>query len=70
MTSARSEHVHLPTLKKNNVRLGYTPDILTNAVADLALMLALMATRNAKYAMQVVHDGQASVSFSDLLGIE
>ncbi|KAL5536682.1 hypothetical protein ACEPAF_505 [Sanghuangporus sanghuang] len=52
------EHVHLPTLKKNSVRLGYTPDILTNAVADLALMLALMASRNAKYAMQVVHDGQ------------
>ncbi|EJC99963.1 uncharacterized protein FOMMEDRAFT_92415 [Fomitiporia mediterranea MF3/22] len=47
------EHVHLPTLAKNNIRLGYTPDILTNAVADLAIMLALMATRNAKECMSV-----------------
>ncbi|KAH8110745.1 hypothetical protein DFH11DRAFT_1800585 [Phellopilus nigrolimitatus] len=51
------EHVHLPTLVKSNVRLGYTPDVLTNAVADLAIMLALMASRNAREAMTVVNEG-------------
>ncbi|KAL5536348.1 hypothetical protein ACEPAF_169 [Sanghuangporus sanghuang] len=52
------DHVNLPALVKNNVRLGNTPDISTNAVADLGVMLALMAARNVKYAMSVVQTGQ------------
>ncbi|KAI5118750.1 hypothetical protein M0805_004836 [Coniferiporia weirii] len=52
------EHVNLDALVKRNIRLGYTPEILTNAVADLAIMLALMATRNASQAMTVVSEGQ------------
>ncbi|KAL5530939.1 hypothetical protein ACEPAG_3815 [Sanghuangporus baumii] len=52
------DHVNLPALAKNNVRLGNTPDISTNAVADLGVMLALMAARNVKYAMSVVQTGQ------------
>ncbi|THH00737.1 hypothetical protein EW145_g7034, partial [Phellinidium pouzarii] len=52
------EHVHLPTLVKQKIRLGYTPEILTNAVADLAVMLALMASRNARQAMSLVNEGQ------------
>ncbi|PAV19783.1 glyoxylate reductase [Pyrrhoderma noxium] len=52
------DHVNLPTLKKLNIRLGYTPDILTNAVADLSVMLALMASRNARECMDTVQNGQ------------
>ncbi|KAI5121428.1 hypothetical protein M0805_006190 [Coniferiporia weirii] len=52
------EHVSLPALAKRGIRLGYTPDILTDAVADIAVMLALMASRNARVTMQLVDDGQ------------
>ncbi|KAI8986685.1 hypothetical protein BD414DRAFT_416271 [Trametes punicea] len=47
------EHIDVPELAKRGLKLGYTPDILTDAVADLSVMLALMAGRNAKETMQV-----------------
>ncbi|KAH8116205.1 hypothetical protein DFH11DRAFT_1688303 [Phellopilus nigrolimitatus] len=52
------EHVSLPALSKRGVRLGYTPDVLTDAVADIAVMLALMASRNVKATTGLVHEGQ------------
>lgn len=60
---AFSDHISLPALVKNDIRLGNTPDISTNAVADLGVMLALMAARNVKYAMSVVQTGQVSSRF-------
>ncbi|KAJ7064520.1 hypothetical protein C8F01DRAFT_1127122 [Mycena amicta] len=39
------EHIDLPLLASRNIQLGYTPDVLTDAVADSAVMLALMAAR-------------------------
>ncbi|KAH7332748.1 hypothetical protein B0J17DRAFT_677405 [Rhizoctonia solani] len=51
------DHVDLPALKKRGIRLGFTPDVLTDAVADIAIMLALMASRNVKQAMNIVHSG-------------
>lgn len=39
------DHVDLEALRSRNIRLGYTPSALTDAVADLAVMLALMAQR-------------------------
>ncbi|CAE6514733.1 unnamed protein product [Rhizoctonia solani] len=44
-------------LKARGIRLGFTPDVLTDAVADIAIMLALMASRNVKQAMEIVHSG-------------
>jgi len=52
------EHVPLPELAKRNIRLGYTPDVLTDAVADIAIMLALMASRNAEEVTAVVRNGE------------
>ncbi|KAG8894123.1 hypothetical protein FRB99_001497 [Tulasnella sp. 403] len=52
------EHVHLPALQARNVKLGYTPDVLTDAVADVAIMLALMAGRNALQGLNIVQSGQ------------
>jgi len=52
------EHVTLDALAKRNIKLGYTPDVLTDAVADVAVMLALMAGRNAKETMHIIHDGE------------
>ncbi|CAE6481500.1 unnamed protein product [Rhizoctonia solani] len=51
------DHVDLLALKARGVRLGFTPDVLTDAVADIAIMLALMASRNVKQAMDIVHSG-------------
>ncbi|KAI0827167.1 hypothetical protein BC628DRAFT_1319011 [Trametes gibbosa] len=42
------EHVDVVELAKRGVKVGYTPDVLTDAVADLSVMLALMAGRNLK----------------------
>ncbi|KAI0777202.1 hypothetical protein BD413DRAFT_467119 [Trametes elegans] len=47
------EHADLPELAKRGVKFGYTPDVLTDAVADLSIMLALMAGRNAKETSEV-----------------
>ncbi|KAI0036229.1 hypothetical protein K488DRAFT_41696 [Vararia minispora EC-137] len=52
------EHVNLPALHKRGLRLGFTPDVLTDAVADVSVMLALMASRNAAYGVTLVHQGQ------------
>ncbi|CAE6368731.1 unnamed protein product [Rhizoctonia solani] len=51
------DHVDVPALKTRGIRLGFTPDVLTDAVADIAVMLALMASRNVKQAMEIVHTG-------------
>ncbi|CAE6462962.1 unnamed protein product [Rhizoctonia solani] len=51
------DHVDVPGLKARGIKLGFTPDVLTDAVADIAIMLALMASRNVKQAMEIVHNG-------------
>lgn len=43
--SVGTDHVDRDALKKRNIRLGYTPTCLTDAVADLTIMLILMAQR-------------------------
>jgi lactate dehydrogenase-like 2-hydroxyacid dehydrogenase len=53
------EHLDQPALKKAGIRVGYTPDVLTDAVADLTIMLLLMASRHAGYTVKLVQDGEA-----------
>ncbi|KAJ7199821.1 hypothetical protein GGX14DRAFT_661215 [Mycena pura] len=43
--SAGHEHIDLAVMAEHNIQVGYTPDVLTDAVADSAVMLALMASR-------------------------
>ncbi|KAH9991586.1 hypothetical protein BJV77DRAFT_1007089 [Russula vinacea] len=52
------DHVDLHALYRRKVRLGYTPDILTEAVADTTVMLALMAGRNAGAGVTLVKEGK------------
>jgi glyoxylate/hydroxypyruvate reductase len=52
------EHIQVSELAKRNIRMGYTPEVLTDAVADVAVMLALMAGRNANETMGIVREGQ------------
>ncbi|KZT55203.1 hypothetical protein CALCODRAFT_358713 [Calocera cornea HHB12733] len=39
------DHVDLSAAAKRHIRIGYTPEVLTDAVADCSIMLALMASR-------------------------
>ncbi|OCH92266.1 hypothetical protein OBBRIDRAFT_869235 [Obba rivulosa] len=55
--SAGYEHLPLAEMRRRKIRLGHTPDVLTEAVADIALMLALMASRSAGEAAAAVRSG-------------
>ncbi|KAG8891454.1 Transcriptional regulatory protein sin3, partial [Tulasnella sp. 417] len=74
-------HVRLQELASRSIKLGYTPDVLTDAgttaflspllpsflplmsdisldsVADVAIMLALMAGRNVAHGLSIVQSG-------------
>ncbi|GLB39358.1 putative D-isomer specific 2-hydroxyacid dehydrogenase, NAD binding domain [Lyophyllum shimeji] len=52
------EHADLPELAKRGIKFGYTPDVLTDAVADLSVMLALMASRIAGEVISLVQNNQ------------
>ncbi|KAJ2801285.1 hypothetical protein H4S07_004980 [Coemansia furcata] len=45
-------------LRRGGISLGYTPDVLTDATADTTVLLALMAARRAKQALQTVASGE------------
>lgn len=42
------DHVHMDALRSRQVKLGYTPNVLTDATADLTVMLTLAAARRMK----------------------
>ncbi|KAJ7648089.1 D-isomer specific 2-hydroxyacid dehydrogenase [Roridomyces roridus] len=52
------EHIDLDVMAERKIQVGYTPDILTDAVADSAVMLALMATRAAGQSYTFVKNNQ------------
>jgi glyoxylate/hydroxypyruvate reductase len=56
--SVGTDHVEREALKKRNIRLGYTPTCLTDAVADLTVMLILMAQRRGGESMAKVIKGE------------
>ncbi|KAF1919897.1 D-isomer specific 2-hydroxyacid dehydrogenase [Ampelomyces quisqualis] len=56
--SVGTDHIERAALKKRNVRLGYTPTCLTDAVADLTVMLILMAQRRGGESMAKVIKGE------------
>jgi len=51
------DHVDLNAAYRRSVRLGHTPDVLTDA-ADASVMLALMAGRNAGAGVTLVKEGK------------
>lgn len=42
------DHIDLEAAKAHNVKIGYTPDVLTDATADLTVLLTLAAARRMK----------------------
>ncbi|WFD24181.1 hypothetical protein MEQU1_002878 [Malassezia equina] len=51
------EHIDCAAAKKRGIRVGYTPDVLSNAVADLSLLLSLNLMRNVMEGYYVVKEG-------------
>jgi len=43
--SVGHDHLDIPELKKRNIRIGYTPRVLTDATADLTVSLLLATSR-------------------------
>ncbi|KAG8803972.1 hypothetical protein FRB91_004398 [Serendipita sp. 411] len=62
------DHIETSALKTRRIKLGFTPDVLTFAVADLTVLLVLMATRNAGEAVSLVKAGKwPELGFSPFL---
>jgi len=52
------DHVDVEAVKKRKVNLGYTPDVLTDATADLTALLTLAAARRIKESIDAVRNGE------------
>ena len=51
-------HIDIEAAKRAGIRVSNTPDVLTDATADLAILLLLMATRRAGEAERELRDGR------------
>lgn len=51
------EHIDLEACKKKGIRVGYTPDVLTDATAELTLALLLATNRRLLEANKEVYNG-------------
>lgn len=52
------DHIDIEECKKRSIRVGFTPDVLTDSVADLAMALMLNAGRRIKEASEAAKNGQ------------
>ncbi|CBQ68687.1 related to glycerate dehydrogenase [Sporisorium reilianum SRZ2] len=52
------DHIDLALVKQRGVRVGNTPHVLDDAVAEVCLLLALMVTRRVPVAARVVGEGR------------
>ncbi|KAG0174636.1 hypothetical protein DFQ30_003624 [Apophysomyces sp. BC1015] len=55
------DHIDLETCRKNNIKIGYTPDVLTDATADLTVLLTLAAARKMKQGIRAAENGEWGV---------
>jgi glyoxylate/hydroxypyruvate reductase len=39
------DHLHLPSIKDRSIKVGYTPDVLTQSTAELTVSLLLATSR-------------------------
>lgn len=65
------DHIDLEAVRKRNLPLAHTPDVLTNATADLTFALILSGARRLKPAARLVEEGRwAGFDPSLYLGLE
>lgn len=56
--SVGHDHIDLKAAKARGIIVLSTPDVLSDAVADLGMLLLLGAARRAREAMQLIYDGK------------
>ena len=65
------DHLDLPGAKAAGLMLTNTPDVLTNATADLTLFLMLGALRRGKEYLEIMAAGwRKRIGFDEMLGME
>lgn len=70
-SSVGFDHIDLAAAKAAGVMVTNTPDVLTNATADLALYLILGACRRGREYAQIMEQGwRRSFAFDEMLGME
>jgi glyoxylate/hydroxypyruvate reductase len=52
------DHIDVEAVKGRKIQLGYTPDVLTDATADLTALLTLAAARRIKESIDAVRNGE------------
>jgi len=51
------EHIDLAAAARRKIAIAYTPDIISEATADIAILLMLGASRRASEAQEIVRTG-------------
>ena len=66
------DHIDIKTAKKHGIKIGYTPEVLTNATADLTVALLLDLMRRVTEGDRLIRAGNWKVIFGayDYVGIE
>ena len=70
--SSGVDWIDLNELRTRGVKLGHTPGVLTDAVADLTVLLVLAAARRVVEMMDIARNGEWSTwdTYSNLGGIK
>ncbi|HVY89113.1 MAG TPA: D-glycerate dehydrogenase [Hyphomonadaceae bacterium] len=68
-TSVGFDHIDIPAASARNIVIANTPDVVTDATADVTILLMLGALRRAKENMQIMAESwQRRNGFRDMLG--
>ncbi|KAK3099547.1 hypothetical protein FSP39_006093 [Pinctada imbricata] len=51
------EHLDLPEIRKRGIKVGYTPNVLTDATAEMTMALLLATSRRLQEGFSAVHEG-------------
>ncbi|KAF7722414.1 hypothetical protein EC973_003153 [Apophysomyces ossiformis] len=63
------DHVDVDALRARQVKLGHTPNVLTDATADLTVMLTLAAARRMKEAIKAAETGEFTGKTLGVIGL-
>lgn len=66
------DHIDVNYAKKKKIRVGYTPEVLTDATADLAFTLILDVLRRVSEGDRIIRDGKWKVVYGayDYVGVD
>ncbi|KAK9300763.1 hypothetical protein QLX08_006630 [Tetragonisca angustula] len=68
--SAGYDHLDVPEIKRRGIKVGHTPMVLSDAVAEIAVLLALNAARRTHEGRLKLEQGQVMKNLQWLLGQE